>query len=229
MRVTTVLRAFAATTLVVSFAAMGCSVQAAEEPTAVDDPTAANLPTSEGPVGQTQQALNACANDVPSSGFLTFPYNEADYAVNSGWKPGCVSFYVNRNVNTSQSYQFGAEEWAEADFPQFEGNWTPAKQEQCERSYVDVWFADKPAANGSYPNERSYRRTATVALEYDASSPSLLRIKSCTATVSRGLGCVWFPANNFHRIDVKQVVNGNPSTPIGPARVHAHFENDSHC
>lgn len=118
---------------------------------------------------------------------------------------------------------------AHGDFPQFEGNWTAAKDAQCRASCINAHFAEKPGPEGSCTTEYAYTVHAVPDVVYDASSPTLFRIRSCEAQKWRGAGCTWFPQHNYQRVDVRLVVNGNPNNPIGPAKVRAMFANDTSC
>jgi hypothetical protein len=232
-----VVRAFIATTLTCSLAAVGCAAQTDLPPDTggtegAPGAAAEGAPSAdgEGTVGQVKQDLIACANDVPASGFVVFPYNTVNWTERSGWKPDCVGFRVNRNLPFPQTVPAEAE--ALGDFPQFEGKWTATKDAQCRASYIDVYFAEKPGPSGNYGAYEGAPPVTAHAepdIVYDPSSSTLLRIRSCRAQKWKGAGCSWFPQHNYQRIDVKLIVNGNPNNPIGPAKVHAMFKNDTHC
>ncbi len=213
------------TCLASSLAVVGCAT-GTEEPLESDTSSSAD---DEGALAQAkQELLVACDNDVPATGFVTFPYNQVDYGANSGWKSGCVGFRVNRNLPFPSNVPAEAE--ALGDFPQFEGTWTAQKSAQCAASYIEGGFAEKPGPGGEYVTDRGIGKEYAVPhVVFDESSPTLLRITSCRAQKWMGAGCSWHPQYNYQRIDVRAVVNGNPSTPIGPARVHAMFRNDTWC
>ncbi len=214
------IRALAIASVTFAFSAVGCAAQTGDAP---EEPTA----KGEGSTGQVKQELFACPNDVPTSGFIEFPYNQVNYGASSGWKSGCVGFRVDRNLPFPSNVP--AEVQAIADFPQYEGNWTATKQAQCEAAEVHAWYAEKPGTTGNYgayEDDPPRKAKARPHLVFDPSSPSLLRIASCQAQVYIGGGCSLNPKYNYQRLDVRAVVNGATSNT---AKTYAMIMNDTWC
>ena len=235
-----VFRAFAATVATFTIATLGCAAPAEgdSDPEAAGGPAdpAAAAAADEGNVGQTQQAvaqqhqLFPCPNDIPVTGFINFPYNDANEGANSGWRSGCAAMRVYRNTSFPQNFKSIAT--ALADFPQFEGAWTATKDAQCRASYVDMRVAQKTSPSHSYEDDHyiyAWYWYAEPTVEFQAGQ---FKITSCRAAYYMGVryngqGGSWYPDMNYMRVDARAVVNNNVNNPVGAAKVYVKFEHNS--
>ena len=190
-----------------SFSA-GCAVEQASE---------------EEVVGQTEQGLLACSNDV----FSELQWNANVDGADTGWKSGCVSHRVELGL---LDMDHPVTQQAVAQFPQYEGTYSQAKIDACKASYIEVWTGEKASAStASYSNLGYWYYYATPVTEIDPTTFAL-RIKSCRAKWIRGGGCSWNPPgnNDYVRVDVRAVPNGNTTSP-GAATVWQSTVKDNFC
>jgi|GEM_PF-7002660 len=173
-------------------------------------------------------ALLACDNDVPASGFLEFPWNDHQHAETSGYRTGCVGFRVDRNLPFPTDVPSEAQ--AVARFPQYEGTWTAAKEQQCRNSIVDMRIATKFNESSSWNDTyiEGWGKNASPSFEYFPGTSIKKSITACSAQIIRGSGCSYYPKHNLMRIDVKAYPNGNKTDP-GASRVYASFAHDLQC
>jgi len=233
-----VIRAFTATVATCTIATIGCAapvpVDGDANPEAAGDQAS---PGEEGNLGQTQQAvaqqhaLFPCPNDIPATGFINFPYNDANEGANSGWHSGCAAMRVYRNTSYPQNFKSIAT--ALADFPQFEGTWSATKEAQCRASYVDMRVAQKTSPSHTYEDDHyiyGWYWYAEPTIEYLYGQK--YRITNCRASYYMGVryngqGGSWYPDMNYMRVDARAVVNNSVNNPVGAAKAYVKFEHNS--
>jgi hypothetical protein len=176
-------------------------------------------------------SLISCPNDVPTSGYVEFPYNDNHYGYWVNFKPDCVSMRVDRNVPFPEHLAVQAH--AGARFPQYEGIYTATKEAQCRNSKVEMFIAKKWIDSSSWADEgiEGWGDWAEPDIDVILPDPPQVPyyvINSCHAHVTRGAMCDYHPDRNLMRLDVRAVANGNAVDP-GPAYVSAELEHDVFC
>lgn len=192
-------------------------------PVAVGCAAADVEPEAEETLGQTQQAVNqdhsliACANDVT----VTLPGGTPTAQASTGTKPGCVNFFVDRNLANPQDIP--PDVWTYASFPQYTGAWTATKDAQCRNSLIEIRLATRTAVGQSWADEY-IEGWGLYAVPQVVLTGSGQQIIDCSVQITRR--CDWHPEHDLIRVDVKAVPNGNQTNP-GASTVRSTFRNQS--